>query len=173
VEDDGYANERWWNEGGFENGKEPGRWGIQTEHPNRPVVNVSWYEAAAYCAWKGARLPREAEWEQAAGEGQRAYPWGDERPDANRANFNEMGPKHPTPVGLYPAGATPEGLQDMAGNVWEWCADRHVAAGLRAVRGGSCQDNDSYLRAGRRYKFQRAEVGFDDFGFRLARDRFT
>lgn len=67
-------------------------------------------------------MPTEEEWEWAAGHGEQKYPWGNEEPDYNRANHNnKVG--QTTPVGSYPAGATPDGLMDMAGNVWEWCAD--------------------------------------------------
>jgi formylglycine-generating enzyme required for sulfatase activity len=137
VEDDGYLDERWWREGGFGRWNEPWVWELQKQHPNWPVVGVSWYEASAYCAWKRVRLPREAEWERAArGVSGRLYPWGDEEPDATRANFG-MKVADPTPVGLYPRGATPEGVQDMAGNVWEWVADWYEEGRSRVLRGGS------------------------------------
>jgi formylglycine-generating enzyme required for sulfatase activity len=124
VEAEGYQDRRWWNSGGFGQGQEPAQWDEQLLHPNRPVVNVSWCEASAYCAWAGVRLPSEAEWERAArGFSARKYPWGNENPDAMRANYSDGGPGHPTPVGLYPAGATPEGVLDLAGNVWEWVED--------------------------------------------------
>jgi hypothetical protein len=173
VEDDGYADERWWRDGGFGTEKEPRGWAEQLEHLNRPIVNVSWYEAAAYGAWKGARLPTEAEWEMAAaGKSKREYPWGIGKPDATRANYGEGGPRHATPVGLYPAGATPEGLQDMAGNVWEWCEDWYEKGKYRVLRGGAWDVNEGYLRSS--YRFRGGpEYGLNGLGFRLARDRVS
>jgi formylglycine-generating enzyme required for sulfatase activity len=103
---------------------------------DQPVVGISWSKAMAYCEWLTAqsaegkahgkrtfRLPTEIEWEWAATGGKRIYPWGDEKPDDTRANYGKK-IDHPTLVGSYPAGATPEGLMDMAGNVWEWCLNK-------------------------------------------------
>ena len=119
IEDGGYENQKWWVAGGFGQFQAPGSWDDQLQHRNRPVVRVSWFEAAAYCAWAGVWLPTEAEWERAArGREGRKYPWGNEEPSDERANF-KMDVGHPTPVGLYPLGATPEGVDDLAGNVWE------------------------------------------------------
>lgn len=94
--------------------------------PLRPVVGVSWYEARAYCRWLSAqcglvvRLPTEAEWEAAArGTEGRSYPWG-ERFEPFRANTWECHIQRPTPVGVFPAGDTPEGVADLSGNVYEW-----------------------------------------------------
>ena len=170
AEDEGYQNERWWKAGGFGKSAEPTDWEEQKQHPNRPVTAVSWYEASAYCAWAGVRLPREAEWESAArGREGREYPWGKEKPDATRANYGETRPKHATPVGLYPAGATPEGIQDLAGNVWEWVEDRYEEDKLRVLRGGSWYDVSAYLRAAERLRFV-PDGRSDSFGFRVARD---
>src|SRR5208283_896643 len=128
-----------WSAGGFGRENQPGQWDRQKEHLNRPVTSVSWYEASAYAAWVGGRLLSEAEWEWAArGETGREYPWGNEEPNATRANYSETGLKQTTPVGLYSSGATPEGVDDMAGNVWEWSASWYDQKQMRkVVRGGS------------------------------------
>ena len=169
VEDEGYREKRWWKEGGVGERAEPGEWEWQKDHPNRPVTSVSWYEASAYAAWAGARLPSEAEWERAArGTEGREYPWGCEKPDANRANYRPRGPSNATPVGLYPAGGTPEGIMDMAGNVWEWVENSEDQGKLRVLRGGSWENDAAGLRAEVR---GRGDPGSwsDHFGFRIAR----
>ncbi|HEX3776003.1 MAG TPA: formylglycine-generating enzyme family protein [Polyangiaceae bacterium] len=108
---------------GFHAGPESGFRG-----PTQPVVGVSWYDASAYCAFRGKRLPREAEWERAArGEDNRKYAWGDAPPDPTKlACFGrKVGAKGATtmPVGSYPDGRGPYGHFDLTGNVWEWTND--------------------------------------------------
>ncbi|MBV5289864.1 MAG: SUMF1/EgtB/PvdO family nonheme iron enzyme [Pelodictyon phaeoclathratiforme] len=137
----------------------------------QPVVGVTWYDACAYCLWlsmaegreRKYRLLSEVEWEWAAGGKQgtsgervRPYPWPEERGRAKRTstllNCNQnVGAT--TPVGSYPDGVTPEGLYDMAGNVWEWCLDWYAENGTfinpllsetgsyRVIRGGGWDDN--------------------------------
>lgn len=143
----------------------PDSWGDQLRHPNRPAVGVSWYEADAFCRWSGGRLPTEAEWELATrGPEGRKYPWGEQEPNDRRANF-DVSIGHPSPVGSYPAGATPEEVYDLAGNIWEWCGDywdKHypgedesdptgpVAGASRVLRGGSFDLHPWFLRAANR-----------------------
>jgi formylglycine-generating enzyme required for sulfatase activity len=104
-----------------------------------PINGVTWQQAATYCKWRGKRLPTEAEWEKAARGGCElysgdcaaappVYPWGQEPPDCTRANYTpdqppDCGNGTTLPVGSLPAGRSPYGLWDMAGNVWEWTSD--------------------------------------------------
>ncbi|HQY93825.1 SUMF1/EgtB/PvdO family nonheme iron enzyme, partial [Caldilinea sp.] len=112
---------------------------------SQPVVGVTWYEAMAYATWlarltgQGWRLPTEPEWEWAARRGARVYPWGN-RWDADRLNSLEGRVMRTTPVGAYPHGATPDGICDLAGNVWEWTATWQTEYPYRAD--GSLEDPD-------------------------------
>jgi formylglycine-generating enzyme required for sulfatase activity len=116
--------------------------------PALPVTNVNWREARAFCAFAGGRLPTEDQWEKAArGSDGREYPWGGDLDcaHANWGDFENEGPcagknpGRPVAVGSYPQGASPFGVLDMAGNVWEWVADRYDRdPSRRVVRGGSC-----------------------------------
>ena len=89
---------------------------------DHPVVYVSWHDAAAYARWAGRRLPTEAEWEKAArGTDGRKFPWGRAEPAPTRARFG--GRRGTVAAGSLPEGASPYGILDLAGNVWEWCED--------------------------------------------------
>jgi formylglycine-generating enzyme required for sulfatase activity len=97
---------------------------------DRPVVNVDWTDADAYCKWAGKRLPAEAEWEKAAkGNHDWRFPWGNVEPTSKHLNYNQqwIGEKTLMPVGSYEAGKSPYGVYDMAGNVWEWVNDWYDA----------------------------------------------
>jgi len=114
----------------FQQSGQPEGWSFEKGKEQHPAVNVSWDDAAAFCAWASKisgqklRLPTEAEWEKAArGTDRRIYPWGNEPPDKTLANFDQIF-KGTTPVGKFsPQGDSPYGCADMAGNVWEWVAD--------------------------------------------------
>ncbi|MBI3300929.1 MAG: SUMF1/EgtB/PvdO family nonheme iron enzyme [Deltaproteobacteria bacterium] len=91
------------------------------EDPRFPVRHVNWFEAMAYAAWLGGILPTEAQWEYAArGPSARPYPWGDAPPTSTHANYGGI---ELLPVGMHANGRTPEGIEDFAGGVWEWCRD--------------------------------------------------
>ena len=100
-------------------------WGWKEDHP---VVNVSWHDAVDYAKWAGASLPTEAQWEKAArGTDGRVFPWGNEWDAGACANSVSWSLKGTKPVGSCPAGASPYGCVDMAGNAWEWCADWYLS----------------------------------------------
>jgi formylglycine-generating enzyme required for sulfatase activity len=150
---------------------------------DHPVVHVSWTEARAYAEWVGGRLPTEAEWERAARGGldQAVYAWGDEltpgghhmcniwQGDFPSHNTLDDGHLGTSPVGSYPPNGW--GLVDVAGNVWEWCADDFAERpGHKLVKGGSYLCHDSYCnryRVGARSS-NTLDTSTGNMGFRVA-----
>ena len=148
---------------------------------DHPVIQVSARDAAAYCRWLGLRLPSESEWEFAArGTDARRFPWGNEPPaqtGTRRANFGTVaccapdasdGYRKTAPVGRYPAGRSRFGVDDMAGNVWEWTSGRFPGTPHEvALRGGGWGNDPYCLRAGYRHG-NPPDIGLDMVGFRCA-----
>ncbi|CDO85742.1 sulfatase-modifying factor 1 [Mycobacterium triplex] len=140
IADGGYRQARWWSDRGWEHrcgaglsapqfwgsdGRTRTRFGYIEDIPaDEPVQHVTYFEAEAYAAWAGARLPTEMEWEKACAwdpvtESRRRYPWGAQEPSAELANLGGTALR-PAPVGAYPAGASAYGVEQMLGDVWEW-----------------------------------------------------
>ena len=142
----------------------------------QPVVGVTWFDAQAFAEWIGGSLPTEAQWERAArGTSARTYPWGDTPPKARQhANFARRY-NRPVSVGQFLKGESPDGIADLAGNVWEWCLDEYSPTAYqrgssdvsrnplnlrfrdvlraRVIRGGAWDVGRAFLRSGLRFKF--------------------
>ncbi|MBK6957163.1 MAG: SUMF1/EgtB/PvdO family nonheme iron enzyme [Nitrosomonas sp.] len=176
---DGYCNPAWWED--LLRVEEPGRqlWSFA----NYPVINVSWYDALAYCRWLSLklqlpiRLPTEWEWQWAAvGSTKQEYPWGEW--NEQRANSYDAGINRTVAVGLYPLGRSlfgeDVGVDDMAGNVWEWCLNEHAVpencqlsrSEARVVRGGSWRYDPNDARSAARYYYP-PDLRFNYVGFRV------
>lgn len=190
----GYGNNHWWTEKGWQH-KEVNRWteprfwrDVRFNTANQPVVGVSWYECIAFCLWlsdvsgEKIMLPTEQQWQRAAqGDDGRMYPWRGGF-DKNNANTGESQIGKTTVVDAYPSAASPFGVLDMGGNVYEWCLTefysgsnaldetiaKHPEEKLvqRVLRGCSFEDN--FVRASVTNRdFNEPDYRLDDFGFRI------
>ena len=159
----------------------------------QPIVGVTWFDAQAFAEWIGGSLPTEAQWERAArGTEERTYPWGNTPPKARQhANFARRY-NRPMPVGQFPKGESPEGISDLAGNVWEWCLDEYSPTAYqrnegdrsrnpmhlqfrdvlraRVIRGGAWDVGRAFLRSSLRFKFYPLD-STHTIGFRVIRPR--
>lgn len=183
----------------------PFHWGWGGKIPegieDHPVRYITWNDAVAFCKWSSdlsghkIRLPSEAEWEKAArGTDGRIWPWGNQEPNGRLCNYGKYGDGNSssvetTPVGAYsPAGDSPYGCADMAGNVWEWVADRYdrdyyetspienpqgpSRKKKRVLRGGSWLNREMLVRCATR-RNNNPDDRKDRIGFRCACDLFT
>ena len=186
VDAGGYTNQALWSPDGWAwlGGKDAARLPLhcQGDVPEQPRMCLTWFEAEAYAAWRGGRLPTEAEWEYAArGPESPVYPWGDTF-DHDRANVvNSVAPK---PVGSYPTGVSWVGANDMAGNAMEWVSDwlaadyyatspdtdpTGPATGTTKVeKGGWWGSNEFVARSAYRHYEDPPTYGDKHIGFRVA-----
>lgn len=160
------------------------RWTADAGFERHPVVEVSWLGAREYCVWLGKRLPTEAEWEKAArGSDERRYPWGNAVPDAGRAQFNARF-NETAPVDRFSAGTSAYGVQDLAGNAWEWVSSAYrpypydagdgredLSPGpVRGTRGGGHDSGPEEITATQRGRnlSRNPRSGHHNIGFRCA-----
>ena len=166
IEDGGYETYKHWLSDGWEKVKKnewkaPMYWekiddewhvrdflGIRKINPNEVVCHVSYYEADAYCKWKGKRLPTEAEWEKAAcwdenKQEKTIFPWGNDEPTSDKCNLLESYHWGCTEIGSFPKGTSPSGCQQMIGDVWEWTSSEFV--GYPGFKSGFDEYNDKWF----------------------------
>ena len=162
---------------------------VRDDMSARPVFGLSWERCSNYCSWKGKRLPTEAEWERAAaGLESRTYPWGNEVPDANRANFGKCCFVNKglvlDEVGSHEQGRTPEGIYDLGGNIAEWVYDWYdknyykysehrnpqgpEKGKYHVIRGGAWNSFSGYIRSSHRYGYNDGQ-DFYGIGCRCAK----
>ena len=201
IQAGGYQNRTYWSEEGWNQAQKEGwqcpRYWRHPDYndPRQPVVGITWYEAAAYCRWRGngTRLPTEAEWEYAASQGGKwEYPWGQRDPEGKGTQppchfLNLSSTKrsfdYPLKIGTFPP--SPGGFYDLAGNVWEWCSDwygkdyyQHLTQNpqnpqgppqgeKKVLRGGAFNSTRMTLRASVRYG-SCPENWYRSVGFRTA-----
>ena len=190
IKAEGYKQERWWTKEGWQHvversWKQPRLWDWSSakaygkfDEDEQPVVGISWYEALAFCWWLSEvceakiSLPSDQAWQRAAqGDDERKYPWGNEF-DTSKANTYQSRIKRTSSVTAYPDGASPYGVMDMVGNVWEWCmtdfktGSHELVATDRVLRGSShmLSSNDDGLASRDHTK---PSDWYNTYGFRI------
>jgi formylglycine-generating enzyme required for sulfatase activity len=204
VQAGSYAERRYWTESGWswreeENITGPEEYGTPYNLPNHPVVGIGWYEAIAFCHWlteelrqrdalsdtQEITLPTEPQWEKAARSGDgRIYPWGSE-PDAEKANYDGTGVGTTSAVGCFPGGASPYGVEELSGNVWEWCRTKWESdygdyqndialegSARRVVRGGAFDVTEFNVRCAYR-GWSSPYDRYNYYGFRVVVSPFS
>jgi formylglycine-generating enzyme required for sulfatase activity len=205
VQAGGYVERIYWTEAGWAWRKEEAVSGLPKlggarDLSNHPQVAVSWYETVAFCHWltealrrvgelaecQEIVLPTEPQWEKAArSDDGRIYPWG-AKPDPEKANFGDTGIGTTSAVGCFPGGASPYGVEDLSGNVWEWCRtkwekdykdykgdDDLEGSARRVLRGGSFDDTAFSARCAVRFNWGNPDSRNRNRGFRLVASPFT
>lgn len=175
----GWHWDRMWREVPGANWHRPRGPGSALEGLERhPAVQVSWNDARAHCAWRGTRLPTGPEWERAAGAGDgRLYPWGNAPPREGQTYRASQGSDeccradagdgflYTAPVGGFPLGRSPRGVDDLAGNVWEWTLE--AQGDHRVIRGGGWGNNPFGLRIALKHA-NPPDIGLSMVGIRCA-----
>jgi formylglycine-generating enzyme required for sulfatase activity len=161
------------------------QWNAEAAYADHPAVEPTWTGARDYCAWRGTRLPTEAEWEKAArGTDGRKYPWGDNPPERKHAQFGARF-NETAPANAFPAGASPYGVLGMAGNTWEWVSSAYrpypyiasdgredlKAGPVRGTRGGGHDSPAGEMTATQRGAnlSRNPRAGHHNIGFRCAK----
>ncbi|MEZ4441094.1 MAG: SUMF1/EgtB/PvdO family nonheme iron enzyme [Polyangiaceae bacterium] len=180
VDEEGYQDPALWSADGWrwrldQDIEQPRFWGEDEWRdylvPNHPVVGVSAFEAEAYAAFRGLRLPTQDEWERACrGDDDRDFPWGPEWDD-HACGHRDYGPRCTKPIGVFPRGVSPFGIHDLVGSVWQWTSDRSGAAKgygrAHVVRGGAWNNLPWSIGSAGRNAYP-PDAQFSNLGFRCA-----
>jgi formylglycine-generating enzyme required for sulfatase activity len=175
IDDDGYSRRDFWSDEGWQwvnrdRITAPPYWGdSRFNAPNQPVTAVTFWEAEAFCTWAGGRLPKLEQWEAGAcGQHGFSYPWGNEWHDGI-CNSRETALGTTSPVGIFPRSRSRElGLEDMAGNVWEWCDSIYEEGEVYRVLCGGAFNNGASACMSDHYSWDDPRLANFNVGFRIS-----